>query len=587
MRCESRSLIYAFSEYRLNFYSQKQSGQAIPLGIAGLFIMTLAILLLFNVSQTKIEKNELSNVADAAAYSGMVWQARGLNFQSYTNRAMVANQVVVGQIISLGSWNEYVEMTTVELANYVQFIPYIGPEIASLLRAMGRVAEGTHELIETTMPALMYTINQINSMLSNGQETVFNGVLLTTGELIDSVVSANNQLYDTTDLSKLWLADNIRQWTELTSRQDSYKMIFRKADLVMDSRNAWTRNRYNNMTFIKLPGLEFLGKDYEWWLEKRGEARLIAYNEGGEGRRNRRGRGSQNNESLIDSDQTADLQWQWETRDAGSVYAKYKRFKRWKWRTRIRERKTLGWSDRYVSTNGEDLFMDSLEQNLSYCRANQYNGQSHYDNQKALGRVGWYYNYDLNCRWWSRPYRAEQNAIREKRDYNTNYGGILPYRDLNDISDDNRDPTIELAVEVAIKQNDLRTSPNIDGVGSRNNENLEDRDRVSLLGSFRLGEQQAAQNSDALGEYVESNGLTVEEELSGTSGGYMSAVSVAELSFKRPVPRDDGRIEYANLFNPYWIVKLKDSDDHRFLAWALRDLGEDDEDGNGGNLPWE
>ena len=53
---------------------------------------------MFNTGQVVSRKLLLSDAADAAAYSGLLWQARALNFQAYTNRAMVANEVSIAPV---------------------------------------------------------------------------------------------------------------------------------------------------------------------------------------------------------------------------------------------------------------------------------------------------------------------------------------------------------------------------------------------------------------------------------------------------------------------------------------------------------
>lgn len=50
------------------------------------------------------EKMQVQNAADAAAYSVSVIEARDLNFMAYTNRAMAANEVAIGQLVGMASW---------------------------------------------------------------------------------------------------------------------------------------------------------------------------------------------------------------------------------------------------------------------------------------------------------------------------------------------------------------------------------------------------------------------------------------------------------------------------------------------------
>ena len=60
----------------------RQEGQVLPLGLALLVFGVLGAFVLFNTGQVATNKMKLANAADAAAYSGTLWQARALNFQS-------------------------------------------------------------------------------------------------------------------------------------------------------------------------------------------------------------------------------------------------------------------------------------------------------------------------------------------------------------------------------------------------------------------------------------------------------------------------------------------------------------------------
>lgn len=71
-------------------------------GLAGTYF-------LFNTGQVVTEKNRLVTTADAVAYGAGVMQARALNFDAYGNRALVANEVLIAQLVSLSSWSQYVK----------------------------------------------------------------------------------------------------------------------------------------------------------------------------------------------------------------------------------------------------------------------------------------------------------------------------------------------------------------------------------------------------------------------------------------------------------------------------------------------
>lgn len=86
-----------------------QQGQAL---LHGLFVLVgglAALFFLFNTGQLTREKTQLVNTADAVAYSAGVMNARALNHAAYTNRALIANEIAIAQMVSLSSWARYVQ----------------------------------------------------------------------------------------------------------------------------------------------------------------------------------------------------------------------------------------------------------------------------------------------------------------------------------------------------------------------------------------------------------------------------------------------------------------------------------------------
>lgn len=83
-------------------------GQALIFGLFALIGGLIALFFLFNTGQLTAEKTKLVNTADAVAYSAGVMHARALNFDAYTNRALMANEVMIAQAVSMASWATYV-----------------------------------------------------------------------------------------------------------------------------------------------------------------------------------------------------------------------------------------------------------------------------------------------------------------------------------------------------------------------------------------------------------------------------------------------------------------------------------------------
>lgn len=83
-----------------------QRGQAMLFTLLFAGVTAIIFLVLYNSGMLANSKTQLQNAADAAAYSGGVLLARDHNFSAYTNRAMVANQVSVAQLVSMKSYTQ-------------------------------------------------------------------------------------------------------------------------------------------------------------------------------------------------------------------------------------------------------------------------------------------------------------------------------------------------------------------------------------------------------------------------------------------------------------------------------------------------
>jgi len=113
---------------------KRQRGQALIYGIFMLISSLVGLFFLFNTGQLVSEKTKLVNTADAVAYSAGVMHARALNFDAYNNRALIANEVLVAQMVSLSSWAQYATMHLEEVPNqFPECQNYYGAAAGALL----------------------------------------------------------------------------------------------------------------------------------------------------------------------------------------------------------------------------------------------------------------------------------------------------------------------------------------------------------------------------------------------------------------------------------------------------------------------
>nr|WP_276510749.1 pilus assembly protein TadG-related protein [Oleiagrimonas soli] len=90
-------------------------GQAFVLGMMALLVLCVGVIVLFNTGQSVNTKVQLVNTADAAAYSAAVQQARAYNLMAYMNRATVANEIAMAQMVSWYSWTNFAISGTAHL----------------------------------------------------------------------------------------------------------------------------------------------------------------------------------------------------------------------------------------------------------------------------------------------------------------------------------------------------------------------------------------------------------------------------------------------------------------------------------------
>jgi len=88
--------------------AQRESGQAVIAAVLLIPAVIAGVLLVFNTGQVTASKLRVQNAADAAAFSAMELQARQMNLDAYLNRAMLTNQIAIGQAVSILSWSRYV-----------------------------------------------------------------------------------------------------------------------------------------------------------------------------------------------------------------------------------------------------------------------------------------------------------------------------------------------------------------------------------------------------------------------------------------------------------------------------------------------
>jgi hypothetical protein len=238
-----------------------QKGQSLVFLLGFTAALLGGMLLVFNTGQVTAEKERLVNAVDAAAYSGAIWEARSLNFQSYMNRAIVANEVAIAQSVSLRSWVDYVRSSLNNINMITQFVPYLG----AVTRALANASTQLHRGTQTVLKPAEQGISFINTALSAAETTVHFATVLAARSTAEEALRANNEANKPTRATTIaFFATNNRAWLNFT-RNFSGNDRARLKDVVVRSRDGFTSDRGHEFDMVVIE------------LQKRGGTQLFGF----------------------------------------------------------------------------------------------------------------------------------------------------------------------------------------------------------------------------------------------------------------------------------------------------------------------
>lgn len=189
--------------FRSRSVLRRQRGQIAPLALFGVLIGSAALVLMYNTGQKVTEKSNVTNAADAAAYSGAVWTARHLNFMAYSNRAMVANDIAVGHYVSYTSWLRYVHESIEDIEKVARWIPYVGQYIDRAEDVVEEIREGNDSIASEVVAGIdglngSYRAAQIETQASLALNHL-NELMRATARAYDPDINVN----DNNDLNRM------------------------------------------------------------------------------------------------------------------------------------------------------------------------------------------------------------------------------------------------------------------------------------------------------------------------------------------------------------------------------------------------
>lgn len=235
-----------------------QDGQALVFALVFTAAAGLIGLLLFNSGMLANTKTRLQNAADAAAYSAGVLQARDHNFSAYTNRAMVANQAAVAQIVSIKSYLEDAADTVDRmdgplLSMQRELYPSWAPVWDSAKLGVGPVVSTANTAFSKVAPTIVQMLDRLIKVHETAQTLHHVATVTDMLSVTEDVIKRNDPQAKLS--SGVFAAGNlvakINAWAGSTTRHranDSSAEADRFADVVVsrETTDAFSRNRLSS-----------------------------------------------------------------------------------------------------------------------------------------------------------------------------------------------------------------------------------------------------------------------------------------------------------------------------------------------------
>lgn len=229
-----------------------EKGQALVFTLLFVAATGVVCLLLFNSGMLANTKTQLQNAADAGAYSGAVMLARDHNFSAYTNRAMVANQVAVAQLVSLKSYMEDAANTHQRLSGAILSVESLVAPSKPRWNAAKRLGiQGVNNAYNNIARPAVQNIDRLIQAFDIAQNMHHHATGINTFALAGEVVRKNDTKASiTASLFPLaGYAMQIKKWefdyTQRFKANDNSKTADRFADVVLhdDSTDNFILNR--------------------------------------------------------------------------------------------------------------------------------------------------------------------------------------------------------------------------------------------------------------------------------------------------------------------------------------------------------
>ncbi|MGI2109445.1 hypothetical protein ACRN9C_08585 [Shewanella frigidimarina] len=253
----------------------KQKGQSLVLSLILMSFAAMTVLYSYNTAQLNIKSTKLQHTADNTAYSIATIAVRDLNFKAYTNRASVANQVAVAQMVGLSSWFNMAERFTENACAALCWVPYLGQVISAIRSGVSN----TNQVVQPFTEIMITAENVILGILRFSQSAIHYASAVSSFTTAQQIVKANDSKAELSLVQNAQLIDDIRNvWftfqkehnRDLQNRNNTQFTDFKT--VIMDSRDPFSEKRSYKLSSIWSQTIWPL----RWKTQKAGGSELIS-----------------------------------------------------------------------------------------------------------------------------------------------------------------------------------------------------------------------------------------------------------------------------------------------------------------------
>jgi hypothetical protein len=255
----------------------KQKGQSLVLSLILMSFAAMTVLYSYNTAQLNIKSTKLQHTADNTAYSIATIAVRDFNFKAYTNRASVANQVAVAQMVGLSSWFNMTDRFAENACDVLCWIPYIGQVIAAIQSGVAYA----NQVVQPFTELMITAENGILNILRGSQQAIHYASAVSSFTTAKEIVKANDPKAElnliqnaqlVNDIRNVWFTFQKQHNRELQNSSNTQFSDFKA--VILKSRDPFSTKRKYRLGFPW--SFRFWPIKRQWRTEKAGGSELIS-----------------------------------------------------------------------------------------------------------------------------------------------------------------------------------------------------------------------------------------------------------------------------------------------------------------------